>query len=85
MTILVFCEPFGVDLAGVAMGVAVTIFSSVDMAKGGIVVGAVVKSMGESAAHGRGCEWLLGTAKLVHGVGGWNVGGYSGGGISAGE
>ena len=57
VTISVFPrEPFGVDLAGVAMGVVVMVLFPVDIAR----VVSWLGRYGEVAAHSRGCEWVLG-------------------------
>ena len=60
VTIKVFREPFGVDLAGVAMAYVVMMVSLVD------VSGLMLLSVRwiEVAAHSRGCEWVLGQPSL---------------------
>jgi hypothetical protein len=62
VTIKVFREPFGVDLAGVAMAVAVMMFSEVDVDTSRLALLSVRWS--EVAAHSRGCEWVLGQPSL---------------------
>jgi len=58
VTIKVFREPFGVDLAGVAMPVAMWMFSAVDVDASRLMLLSV--RWNEVAAHSRGCEWVLG-------------------------
>ena len=60
VTIKVFREPFGVDLAGVAMAIAVTMFFSVDISR----LMLLSFRWRLVAAHSRGCEWVLGQPSL---------------------
>jgi hypothetical protein len=76
VTILVFREPFGVDLAGVAMASAVTMFFSPLVWR--VRCGCRFDEK-EVAAHSRGWLGCWDSQAWVNGVSEWNVGGCSGG------